>query len=255
MTSNSIKNRLLASGIHLCVSLLVAVFIAVLVFLLWYPSPYGDISGGGELFLIVIAVDVIIGPMITLVIFKKTKPKRELTTDLAIVGVLQFVALGYGLWTVFAARPVHLVFEYSRFSVVHAADIEPGFLQKAPPSLQSLPLTGPTTIALRPFKNQAESFDATMAALGGAALAARSDLWQPYATATADVLKASKPAIELTERFPSHAAQIEAVAAAKGHLLPNLRYLPLIGRKSVAWTVLIDAVTAEPVAFLPIDSF
>lgn len=254
-TSSSLKDRFLASGAHLGVSLLVAAFAAILVFELWYPYPYREISGGRTLFLLVITIDIIIGPLITLVVFKRTKPRRELITDLTIVALLQIAALCYGLWTVFLARPVHLVFEYSRFSVVHAADIEPELLLKAPPSLQTLPLTGPTTIALRPFKNQAESFDATMAALGGAALAARSDFWQPYAMATTDVLKASKPAVELMSRFSDQNAQIETAATATGRAISQLHYLPLAGRHGTAWTVLLDATTAEPVAFLPVDSF
>ena len=177
---NKVKDRLGASGIHLGISLCVAVFAAALVFGLWYPYPYGEISGGRELFFLVVAVDVIMGPLITLAIFNRAKPRRELLIDFTVVGLLQLAALGYGLWTVFAARPVHLVFEYSRMTVVHAIDVDADLLAKAPTSLQKLPVTGPTVIALRPFKNPAEQFDATMAAFEGFPLAARSDLWQAY---------------------------------------------------------------------------
>ena len=255
MITNSIKTRLIASGAHLAISLLIAACAALLVFGLWYPYPYREISGGRSLFILIITVDVAIGPLITFVIFNKDKPKRELTTDLTIVGVLQIAALVYGLWTVFEARPVHLVFEYSRFSVAHAADIEPSLLSKAPPTLKELPLTGPTTIALRPFKDQAESFDATIAALGGVPLAARSDLWQLYAESTTDILKASKPVSDLLARFPAQKNNIHTTAEKSGHKTEDLHYLPLVGRNGAAWTVLIDATTAEPVAYLPIDSF
>ena len=173
MKSTQFKNRLRASSIHLGISLLIAALAALLVFGLWYPYPYREISGGRDLFFLVVAVDVAMGPLITLAIFNRSKPRRELVMDFTLVGMLQLAALGYGLWTVFVARPVHLVFEYSRLSVVHAVDIEPELLVKAPPALQALPLTGPTLIALRPFKDTDEQFQFTMAALGGAPLAAR----------------------------------------------------------------------------------
>ena len=128
------KRRLRASTVHLGISLCIAALAAALVFGLWYPYPYGEISGGRELFLLVVAVDVVMGPLITLAIFNSTKPRRELIMDFTVVGALQLAALGYGLWTVFAARPVHLVFEYSRMSVVHAIDVDADLLAKAPPS-------------------------------------------------------------------------------------------------------------------------
>ena len=248
------KRRLRASTVHLGISLCIAAFAAALVFGLWYPYPYGEISGGRELFLLVVAVDVVMGPLITLAIFNSTKPRRELIMDFTVVGTLQLAALGYGLWTVFAARPVHLVFEYSRMSVVHAIDVDSDLLAKAPPSLQTLPVTGPTVIALRPFKNPAEQFDATTAALKGFPLAARSDLWQAYEPVRADVLKEAKPVAELRARFSNQAAQIDRAIAATGKPVTDLRYLPLLSRKT-AWTVLLDTTTAEPLGYLPLDSF
>lgn len=251
---NKVKDRLGASGIHLGISLCVAVFAAALVFGLWYPYPYGEISGGRELFFLVVAVDVIMGPLITLAIFNRAKPRRELLIDFTVVGLLQLAALGYGLWTVFAARPVHLVFEYSRMTVVHAIDVDADLLAKAPTSLQKLPVTGPTVIALRRFKNPAEQFDATTAALKGFPLAARSDLWQAYEPVRADVLKEAKPVAELRARFSNQAAQIDRAIAATGKPVTDLRYLPLLSRKT-AWTVLLDTTTAEPLGYLPLDSF
>lgn len=254
MTSINIQNRLRASGIHLGISILVAAFAALLVFGLWYPYPYREISGGRDLFLLVVAVDVAMGPLITLTIFNRSKPRRELVMDFTIVGVFQMAALGYGLWAVFAARPVHVVFEYYRLSVVHAVDVEPELLAKAPPALQSLPLMGPTPIALRPFKNSEEQFEFTMAALGGAPLAARSDLWQPYEASKAAILQAARPASELSTRFPAESSRIDQAIAKTGHPATTLLYLPMAGRKG-AWTAWIDPDTAKPLGFLPLDSF
>jgi hypothetical protein len=248
------KARLRAAGIHFGISLAIAALAALLVFGLWYPYPYREISGGRELFSLVVTVDVILGPLITFSIFSRSKPKKELRRDLAVVGLLQLAALSYGLWTVFVARPVHLVFEYNRFRVVHAIDIPAELMGKPPAGIDAQPLFGPTLLSLRPFRDSDEQINATMAAVQGVSLSARPDLWQAYELARADVLKTAKPVAELKARFPAQAAAIDQVITATGRDPRTLAYVPLAGRKSF-WTVFIDAGTAQVVAFMPLDSF
>lgn len=248
------KERLRAAAIHLAISLAVAGLAAALVFGLWYPGAYRELSGGRELFLLVVAVDVVMGPLITFAIFNRKKPRTELRRDLAIVGLLQLAALCYGLWTVYIARPVHLVFEYKLFRVVHAIEVPEELLSRTPPGITALPLLGPTNLSLRPFANEKEQFDATMGALGGVSLSARPDLWQPYEAARAQVLAEAKPVPALRQRFAARAAEIDAAVVATGKPASTLVYVPLAGRKTF-WTVLLDASTAQPLGFLPLDSF
>lgn len=248
------KHRARAGGIHLGISLLVALAAAALVFGVWYPYPYRDLSGGRNLFLLVVAVDVVMGPLITLIIFNPAKPRRELITDLGIVGLLQIAALCYGLWTVYAARPVHLVFEYSRLAVVHASDIEPDALEKATPALRRLPNGGPTLLSLRPFHDANEQYDSTMLAAAGRAQAAQPALWQPWDQAREAIVQESQPLETLRERYPSRAVDIDAAVARSGVAAAQLRTLPILDREQ-SWTALIDTATAKPVAFLPLDSF
>ena len=250
-------HRLYASGIHLGLSLLVAGLAALLVFAVWYPYPYREISGGRSLFLLVIAVDVIMGPLLTLAIFNRSKPLKELRLDLAVIGMLQLAALAYGLWTVAVARPVHLVFEIDRFRVVHAIDVPPELLDRAPAALRPLPLAGPTLLSVREFKNAQESFEATMAAIQGVALGARPDLWQSYEQAKAQIKARARPVGELKTRFPGRAAEIDQAlkgASSAVRATTSVGYLPLASR-SIFWTVLIDTNTTEVIAFVPIDSF
>lgn len=248
------KDRLRASAIHFGISAAIAMLAALLVFLVWYPYPYREISGGRELFLILVGVDVVLGPLITLAIFNRAKPWRVLARDLAVVGLIQLTALGYGMWIVFVARPVHLAFEIDRFRVIHAIDVPRELLDQAPPGLESLPLFGQTVLAVRPFRSHEESFQATMAALQGVHLGARPDLWQAYAEARPRILEASKPADQLTQRFPGKAKQIDEAIARTGLASDSLLYLPLVGRNE-PWTVLLDSSTADVAGFLSLDSF
>ncbi len=248
------RDRLQASAIHLGFSLIIAIVASVLVFGIWYPYPYREISGGRELFLLVVSVDVVLGPLVTLAIFNRAKAWPVLRRDLAIIGCIQMLALAYGLWTVFLARPVHLVFEHDRFTVVHAVDMEPEWLSKAPKGLAALPLTGPTALSLRPFKDAKEKGDATLAALSGIPLATRADLWQPYEAGRVDVLKAAKSVASLKTRFPDRAAEIDEVLLAAGRNAADAVYVPMTGLRTF-WTVFVDPSSAKILAFMPLDSF
>lgn len=248
------KERARAAGIHLSLSLGVAALAALLVFALWYPYPYREISGGRELFLLVVSVDVVLGPLLTFAIFDRAKPWAVLRRDLAIVALLQLGGLGYGLWTVSVARPVHLVFEGDRFRVIHAIEVAQELLPKTPPGIDALPWTGPTPLAVRPFKNEGERVDATLAAFQGVELGSRPDLWEPYPAARDHVLKAGRPVVQLKSRFPDQAAEIAQAVGATGRPAEQLLYLPMAGRKSY-WTVLLDASNAQILGFLPLDSF
>lgn len=257
VTQSPLKSRLLAAGVHLGISVAIAALAAALVFWVWYPYPYREISGGRELFMIVVAVDVVMGPLLTLAVFNVKKGARLLRLDLTVIGLFQLAALAYGLWTVGVVRPVHLVFEIDRFRVVHALEVPKGELNQAPAGLGTLPLTGPTLLSVRDFKNAKERSDATFDALGGNPLGARPGFWQRYDQAKPQVLARAKPLEDLKKRFPAQAGDIDAALKTASGGSDNARqvgYIPMVGRKTF-WTVLVDSNTAEVIAFVPIDSF
>ncbi len=248
------KPRLRAAGIHLLISLAIADLAAALVFGLWYPYPYRELSGGRELFFMVVGIDVVLGPLITLLIFNSKKTRRHLAGDLSVVAALQLAALCYGLWTTFEARPVHMVFEFDRYRVAHAADIDPELLPQAPPALQQLPLTGSTMLAVRPLLSD-ETFSATMAALSGAQMAFRPDLWQAYdAQAKQRAWDASKPVAALLKKYPTQQTALAQIAQNTGFPESQLRYLPVQARDTV-WSAILQPQTADIIGFLPVDGF
>ncbi|HUR87969.1 MAG TPA: TfpX/TfpZ family type IV pilin accessory protein [Ramlibacter sp.] len=248
------KERIRASGLHLAISLCIAALAATLVFAFWYPYPYREVSGGRDLFLIVTTVDVILGPLITLGIFNTRKSRRELTLDLTLIGLVQLVALAYGLWTVAVARPVHLVFEFDRMRVVHSIDIPEELLARTPQGIEAEPWSGPTLLAVRQFRNSQEKFDVTMQAMRGVQAAARPDLWETYDAARPRVAAAAQRVDELKRKMPAEAAQIDAALQRIGRDAAHTAYLPVISRK-IAWTAFIDPKTADIVGFAPLDSF
>lgn len=254
LISSNIAYRLRLGGIHLVCSLAVALIAAALVFGLWYPPPYRSLSGGLHLFTLVVVVDVMLGPLATTVVSKPGKPVREWRTDVALIALVQCAALGYGLWTLHQARPVYMAFELDRFRVVHAVDIPPEWLAKAPAGFQKLPLTGPVWVAVRQPASGVETVEATIDALQGFHLAFRPELWIPYEQALDRVRQEAKPLNEWIAREPQRQQTFLQALEPHGLTASEVVYLPLLGRTEF-WTMLLHAKTLKPLAYLPIDPY
>lgn len=248
------RARSWAAAVHLGLSVLVSAAAAALVFGLWYPRPFLEISGGRELFLLIVAVDVVVGPLITFAVFDRRKLSRELTRDLAIVALLQLAALGYGLNTVFQARPVVLALEGERrLRVVRAIDLDQSALALAPAGLRELPWAGRLTIATRPPTAE-ESYEAVRLGLSGIDLGMRPGFWLPPSAAADAFRRAARSLALLRERHPGKAALIDEAVLATGRPEVQLGWLPLLARRS-DWVALIDRSSGEVVGDAPLDGF
>lgn len=58
---------------HLSISLLVALLVIGLMFFVWYPSPLATAVGVTHIFLMLLAIDVVIGPILGVLIYKEGK--------------------------------------------------------------------------------------------------------------------------------------------------------------------------------------
>lgn len=87
------------------------------------PWAVSSIVQGCEACFLVITVHVILGPLPAFAIFNPAKGWPVLRLDLTAIAMLQLAALGYGLATVYQARPAALVFEKDRFRVISAVDV------------------------------------------------------------------------------------------------------------------------------------
>jgi hypothetical protein len=241
-------SRAHAAGWHLLISAGVAAAAALLVFGIWFPPPYPQVSGGADLFLLLVGVDVALGPLITFAVFDRRKLRTELARDLGVVALLQLGGLGYGLHAVSLARPVVLAFEGERFRAVPAAAVVESELSQAPPSLRRLSLTGPVVVSTRMPTDPDERFEAIAMAMGGADLGMRPRYWLPWNDESRRrALTAAAPLGPLLRARPALA---EAVAAT-GHQASSLRQVPLLARAD-DWVVLLDAAEGHIVGFAPL---
>ena len=107
---------------HLSVSMVVALFALCIIFFVWYPTPLDKALGVTHLFLMLLAIDVVIGPLFSLLIYKEGK--KTLKFDLSFIIILQICAFSYGFYTLAQGRPAWIVFDSLNFTVVKNSDIE-----------------------------------------------------------------------------------------------------------------------------------
>ena len=106
-------SRLAAAFYHFLISAVVFAGLAYLVLFIWYPDFFFDIDGGWEGLRIIIGVDLVLGPLLTLVVFKAGKP--GLKFDLALIGIFQSLCLSAGTYVVYAERPTFFVYYEKHF--------------------------------------------------------------------------------------------------------------------------------------------
>ncbi|MDA3506783.1 type IV pilin accessory protein [Acinetobacter junii] len=106
---------------HLFVSVTVALIVLGIIFFIWYPSPLAKAVGVTHIFLMMLAIDVIIGPLLGLLVYKEGK--KSLKIDLCIIILIQISALSYGVYSIAQGRPAWLAYYVDRFQLIRNNEI------------------------------------------------------------------------------------------------------------------------------------
>ena len=256
--ANRLQPALGAALKHLGLSVLVAALAAALVFGLWYPSPYGTLAGGFALFGLIVAVDVVCGPLLTLVVFDRRKPRRELVRDIGIIVALQLAALLYGLYSVIQARPIYLAYEGNRFRVVSVADVDASKLSEALPEFRSFSYSGPRLIGAKLTEATDPNFkDSVLLSMAGLHPSFRPERWVPYESLRTQLLEALAPIATLKSKHPQALASIDEALTKQGLAEADAGYLPVDAFKADPpnWVAIVDRSSGMPKAFLPLDGW
>jgi hypothetical protein len=95
-----------------------------ILYLGWYHWPGWYLADMPTVLAIMVGVDVVLGPLLTLIVADPAKPRRILARDLGVILLVQLVAFGYGVTTLWEGRPLYYAFSVNCLSVVQAQDIE-----------------------------------------------------------------------------------------------------------------------------------
>ena len=239
---------------HVLISVTVALMSALGVFGLLYPVPYYAMLGVADIYVLLLAADVVCGPLLTLVLASPSKSRRERWVDFSLVGLVQLAALVYGLHSLWVARPVVLAFEVDRLVVVTANEVDVSALAYAPQGMRHLPTFGVMRVGTRRAANATEMMESVDLGLSGISSAMRPGWWTPWDDQRSAMKARAKPLSELTARRPQDAQALRDAAKATGADPAALFYLPLTSRKVKEWVALLDT-GMNVVGYAPVDGF
>ena len=238
--------RVRAASLHLGISVIVAFISVASMILVWYPPPLFQLLGGFELLLLIVGVDVTLGPLLTFVVFKSGK--KGIKFDLSVIAFLQLSALIYGASVVFIARPGYIVFVKDRFEMVRVADIEPRRLAEARIGrFRSFPLGRPQFIGSVLPTDPREVQEVVFSALSGGPDVAELPKYYADLEVVRDVMvRKSMPLDELKKLNPGAVASIDLLPRELGRNDSELGFLPLRIRRTFA-AVIVDRTARLPV--------
>jgi hypothetical protein len=124
MENMDMRFRLKAVGLHLSASACVLSLILGTLYFGWYSWPGWYLTDVSHVVIVMAGVDVVVGPLLTFVIARASKPRRELVRDISMIVAVQLVALIYGTVSLWNGRPLYYAYSETVLQLVQAYDID-----------------------------------------------------------------------------------------------------------------------------------
>ena len=244
------KDKFKAFLIHLIISATIVGIVFVLIFFFWYPRPYFEANGAWTVLRVLVMVDLVLGPLLTLVLFKRGK--KGLVLDMCFIAAIQLTALIYGVHVIYGERPYYLAFAVDRFEVIGKVEIDANKIKY--PELKIKPNKGPILVyADFPIdKEEREKFLFETVIEGKPDLERRPEYYHPYLLNKDKVLQKAKPLSNLIQEEASKQENVDKFLKRHSGIQENYLYLPLVGKNNDLALVL-DRDSGLPVDGISID--
>ena len=218
---------------HLFISLLIVLLVIGLVFFVWYPLPLAQAVGVTHIFLMLLAIDVVIGPILGVLVYKEGK--KSLKFDFTVIILLQLSALCYGIYSIEQGRPTWLVFYADRFELVRKNEIIQDNIAKALPQYQQSSWFKPQYVTVEFSKDvNQRNGDMFTEVLGGISLAQRPERYVELNKAKKQMQQREQK-LELLQQY-NNKTDVEKILAKYPQATA---FLPMKA-SAVDMTVLID---------------
>ena len=186
---------------HLSISFLIALLVIGLVFFVWYPAPLAKAVGVTNIFLMMLAIDVIVGPILGWLVYQEGK--KTLKFDLSVIILIQIAALCYGVFSIEQGRPAWLVYNVDRFELVRKNELVDTNIQQAQPQFQQPSWFKPQYVATEFAKDTQQRNDEMFAeVLGGISIAQRPERYVELTQVTTQIQQRALPLKELEQYNP-----------------------------------------------------
>jgi hypothetical protein len=118
------KFRFKAFGLHLLASSVALSSILGALYFGWYRWPGWYLTDVVHVVMVMAGVDIVLGPLLTLIVARSSKPRRELMRDIAMIVAVQLCALVYGTVSLWSGRPLYYAYSETILQLVQAYDID-----------------------------------------------------------------------------------------------------------------------------------
>ena len=225
---------------HLSLSFLIALLVVGIVFFIWYPSPLATAVGVTHIFLMLLVIDVILGPLLGLLVYKEGK--KTLKFDLSVIILIQIAALCYGVYSIEQGRPAWLVYNVDRFELVRKNELVDSNIQQAQPQFQQPSWFKPQYVATEFAKDIQQRNDEMFAeVLGGISIAQRPERYVELTQAKTQIQQRAQN-LELLKQFNDQQSVQKILAK-----YPQADAFVPLKATAVDMTVLIDKEKGEVV--------
>lgn len=243
-------SRFKAAGIHLTLSALVVGTVFSVVFFVWYPGSAFQIAGAWSIVLILVGVDLMLGPTMTLIVFKQGKP--GLKFDLTVIVTVQLAAMIFGAHTLYMERPAYMVFAVDRFNMVAEQYIDPSEIRYD--ELKDRSAGGLINVFARKPEEPDELRRYVDSVLfeGQPDLEERAEYWEPYEQGRNVILAAARPLSDLPANNKFDEKRIREAIETYQTSHPHLGFVPVASQKEDIG-MLIDMDTAEPIDVIRVN--
>lgn len=244
------KEKLKASIVHLSVSALVIGVFYLLIINIWYPSPFFQVSSLRGILVILIAVDLVLGPLLTFIVFKPKKP--SLKFDLSVIAAIQIAALSYGIITVYDGRPIYVVYNVDRFTLVAANEVT---TQNAKyEEFKVSTFDKPKLVYAKPPEDREKRNQLLFDAINsGIDLEHHPEYYEPIDQFTKEITKQSVSPERLLA-FPSSKIELSKfLEEQNGKKASDFAFVPLMGKGKKVMLWALNKETGSPIRTLDID--
>ena len=206
--------------LHLVVSAAVVGTLVAIIFLAWYPGPFFRISGAETVLATLIGVDLVLGPLLTVYLYKPGKPtcSTPATETAAASSMSNARSFSCSRWIASPCCP-------SQTSCTRAVRSRPARRRRARPALpwQCRPTTSSSATCCCCVRSRTASSSSSSPSSGS--------------------------------RWPTArgAEGVERVLDNSGRDATELRWVPVVNKRLDAFALVIDAATAEPVDVIAVD--
>jgi hypothetical protein len=216
--------------------------VVAIVFWVWYPKPAFEVAGAFSIVSMLIGIDLVLGPILTLIVYKHGKPGLKL--DLSVIALVQITALVYGSYVLYIERPSYLVFAVDRIEFVSSKQIDHSTIQYDELKNKSFAKLTPVFARIPEDPDEYDRFFDSIIFEGKPDLESRTEYWEPWIAGADHIRQKIMSLEELDPATPDEKQNVQRALDEYAGDHPNLGVIP-VGGTEADIGILVDRDTLQ----------